>query len=321
MIVGILGSSGCGGTFLDWTINYLSGATAHWTMYCDLNRREPNPAFHASHQPWIDFARCTPVPDNPLLAQTAHRHAKTHPTRLTLPRVLQAFAQHNPDPVQTFYYFDNLDADNPITQHNKIIAQYPQVKFIPYTYTSHSVDIIFCMQLEKLPAMIDLYAEGLDTDPWTRRELLSLSYPSMIAGQTTAETILPHANSHSLNFDDFFYRLPDCMPQLFEYLGLTIDPVRWPGWLAVYQQYQKNNNTDFFQNLDYIVECIVKNNKIDLSIYNMTFAKQVVLASKLLYNYNYTLKAQGLAEIGNCTQQWHSVLETNTYHKLNKEIT
>lgn len=324
MIVGILGSSGCGGTFLDWTIHYLAGRTQHWTMRCDLNRRDPNPAFLASSNVWADFARNNPVPDNPLQEKTAHAHAKTHPTQYTLPRVLEAFAQHNPDSLQTFYYFDNLDANQPITVHNQIIEQYPAVKFIPYTYTDHSVDIVFCMQLEKLPAMAAMYAQGLqdrmpDLEPWTLREILSLSYPGIIAGQTIAEEIHQHTNSYSLLFDDFFYCLPDRVTQIFDFLNLDIDPARYASWLTIYQQYQKNNNTKFFKDLDMIVQAIVENRNVDLTCYDMTFAKEVVLANKLLYNYNYTLQADGKAHIGFNTQDWHGVLEPNVYHKLTKD--
>ena len=325
MIVGSLGSGGCGGTFFDWTLHYLAGDSEHWTMQCDLNKREPNPEFLTATDAWARFASRNPVPDTPMLNNTAHGHKKTHPTQHTLSRVLEEFAKHNQDPLQTFYYFDNLEINQLQTIHNYIIKKYPEVKFIPFTFDSHARDVVFCMQLEKLPLIMDFYADSLrqqlpDRDPWTLREIFSLAYPKMLHGQTTAEVIYPHPNSHSIKFTDFFYQLPDHIVAIFDFLGLTIDQSRWANWLDVYHCYQKNNSIEFFQDLDKIVESIVNNYSLDLTKYNMTFAKEVVIAKELLYNYNYTLKAHGLDRIDTNTQAWHSILEPNSYHKIEKDI-
>lgn len=325
MIVGSLGSSGCGGTFFDWTLHYLAGDSEHWTMHCDLNKRDPNPEFLTAEDPWTKFASRNAVPDNPVLRNTAHGHSKTHPTRHTLPIVLREFNKHNTDPLQTFYYFDNLEPNQIQTIHNYIIKKYPDIKFIPFTFDSHARDIVFCMQLEKLPMILDFYSDILadqisDQDPWTRREILSLAYPKLLHGQTTAETIYSYPNSQSIQFTDFFYRLPEHIGAIFDFLGLTIDQSRWAHWLEVYQQYQENNSINFFKDLDKIVQAIVNNEAMDLAEYNITFAKEIVIAKELLYNYNYALKAYGLERIDTNTQAWHSILEPNTYHTIEKEF-
>lgn len=325
MIVGSLGSSGCGGTFFDWTLHYLAGDREHWSMHCDLNKRDPNPEFLKADDPWDKFASRNPVPDNPLLKNTAHGHSKTHPTQHTLPRVLKAFQEHNQDPLQTFYYFDNLEANQLQTIHNYIIKKYPEIKFIPFTFDSRARDIVFCMQLEKLPLILDFYSDVLgeqlpDREAWTQREIFSLAYPKMLHGQTTAETIYSYPNSYSLKFTDFFYNLPEHIGAIFDFLGLKIDQTRWANWLEVYQQYQTNNSIKFFQDLDQIVQAIVDNRPMDLTEYNMTFVKEIVLAKELLYNYNYALKAHGLERIEPNTQAWHSILEPNIYHQIEKEF-
>lgn len=325
MIVGSLGSSGCGGTFFDWTLHYLAGDSEHWTIRCDLNKRDPNPEFLTAKDAWTQFASRNSIPDNPMLNNTAHGHSKTHPTQHTLPRVLEEFKKHNQDPLQTFYYFDNLEPDQLQTIHNYTIKKYPNVKFIPFTFDNHARDIVFCMQLEKLPMILDFYSDILseqlpDREPWTQREIFSLAYPKLMHGQTTAETIYPHPNSHSIRFVDFFYQLPEHMGAIFDFLGLAIDQSRWANWLEVYYKYQQNNSIEFFQNLDSIVKAIVDNQPMDLAEYNMTFAKEIVIAKELLYNYNYALQAYGLKRIDADTQAWHSILEPNTYHTVEKEI-
>lgn len=325
MIVGSLGSSGCGGTFFDWTLHYLVGDQEHWSMRCDLNKRDPNPEFLTTDKCWEKFATRDPIPASPLLENTAHGHSKTHPTQYTLPRVLEEFKKNNQDPLQTFYYFDNLTSSQLSTIHNYIIEQYSDIKFIPFTFDIQDRDIVFCMQLEKLPLILDFYSDMLDQhlpdrEPWTQREILSLAYPKLLHGQTTAEIIRPHANSYSIKFSDFFYQLPEHIGLIFDFLGLTIDKSRWENWLNVYRTYQQNNSVEFFQDLDNIVQAIINNEAMDLTKYNMTFAKEIVIAKKLLYNYNYALKAYGLKRIEANTQAWHSILEPNIYHKVEKEI-
>jgi len=324
MIAGILGCAGCGGTFLDWTLHYLSGDNQHWTLRCDLDRRHANTDFLTTSTVWQSYATRSPIPDNPLLNSTAHAHAKTHPTHVTLPRVLSAFEQHNQDPLQTFFYFDNLGQGKHSTIHNQIAKTYPHIRFITYSYRHTDIDAIFCMQFEKLPLMQELYSQALqdqmeDDHTWTRREIFALAYEKALYGQTCAEKIIPTANNFVLTFQDFFFNLPQAVPMLFDYLELSIKPDRWDSWLQVHQQYQNNNNTQFFLDLPMIVEAIVSNQSQDLAKYNMTFAKEVVLTRHLLYNHNYALRAHGLTHIGTNTQDWYRVLEPNTYHNLDED--
>ena len=326
MIAGILGCSGCGGTFLDWSLHYLAGDDAHWTLHCDLDRRLPNPDFLTAPDVWAKYASRRPVPAVPFLGLAAHAHAKTHPTWHTLPRVLEQFATHNRDSLQTFYYFDNLDADQHQTMHNRVVQQYPHVKFVTYTYQRTDIDIIFCMQFEKLPRMQEFYTQALaaqlsDHETWTKREIFALAYEKKLWGQTCAEKIQPADNNYVLQFQDFFYHLPEVIHSIFDFLNMPWQKQRWSHWLEVYKQYQSNNNVQFYMDLPMIVASIVNNQSWDLSKYNMTFAKEVVLSRHLLYNHNYTLQAHGLERMGTNAQDWYRVLEPNIYHTLDEELT
>jgi hypothetical protein len=324
MIAGILGCSGCGGTFLDWSLHYLAGDHEHWTLLCDLDRRHVNPDFLTANDAWQKYSTRGSVPHNSLLKNTAHAHAKTHPTQFTLPRVLELFAQYNTDPLQTFYYFDNLASNQHSTIHNHIVKSYPAVHFITYAYCHTDIDTIFCMQFEKLPRMQELYGQALrsqliDDDIWTRREIFALAYAKTVYGQTCAEKILPADNNFVLQFQDFFFHLPEIIDKIFDYLQIKIDQQRWDNWCQVYAQYQHNNSTQFFLDLPMILAAIVNNQHWDLAKYNMTFAKEVVLTRHLLYNHNYALRAHGLTHIGTNTQDWYRVLEPNTYHNLDED--
>lgn len=317
MIVGILGASGCGGTFLDWSIHYLSGGTTHWVMRSNNLEREPNPDFFTDTNKWNTYARQADIPDNPLLNNTAHSHKKTHPNIDTLPLVIKELKKQPQDQLYTFYYMDSMRADQQSTIHNELIKQYPKIKFITYTYSPSSLDAIFYLQLEKLPNIIKKYGVDISNAPiWTQRELLSLRYKSAIKGQTINEIITPHSNSLELQFDDFYIRLHVKIFEILRFLKLPVDSDRLAQWRQMYAQWQENSGVRFYADLNIIVDAIVKGNSLSLAEYNMTLPKEVVIANRLLYNYNLVLKAEGLEQLGNNTQEWYNLLEENIYHNV-----
>jgi len=324
MIVGILGCSGCGGTFLDWTVHYLRGDIDHWTLQSNYSARIRNNDFITNTDRWNTYARLVTIPDDPLNKNTAHNHGKSHPTTETLPYVVDEFRQQPQDRVYTFYYMDSMTRDQGSTIHNDIVARFDDVKFIAYTYSTSSVDAICYLQLDKLPQMIVRYAETLDLDftampVWEQREILSISYPKIISGQTLNETMQEHSNCFLLDFDNFFVDLPSKIQKIFEFLNFTIDRTRWNHWLSVYQKWQQSSGYQFYQDIDRIVDAIVSGQSVDLTKYSITFGKEVVIASKLLYNYNLALKSAGVADLTQNTQQWHSILEPNVYHNLEQD--
>ena len=106
------------------------------------------------------------------------------------------------------------------------------------------------------------------------------------------------------------------MFDIFEFLELTVDKSRYPEWINVYHKWLEKNKTDFFYDLPEIINCIVNNTSMNLEGYDITFAKEVVIASKLLHNHNLALKFDSVTDLTSNTLQWHSILEENTYHNL-----
>ena len=106
------------------------------------------------------------------------------------------------------------------------------------------------------------------------------------------------------------------MLDILDFLSVKLAQDRWCAWTQVYQQWKTKNSLDFFADLDQIVDSILNGLSYDLAQYNMTFAKEVVLASKLLYNHNKALKSFNMAQMPTNTLDWYSILEENTYHDL-----
>lgn len=315
MIVGILGPGGCGGTFLDWTIQYLSGQDQTWHICCDpLNRSN------------ILSQLTEPLVNDPLLSNnSAHGHLKTHPNENSVDEVIEIFREHPEFTVNSFFYSDTLGNSRTQTEYNQLILTYPEVKFITYKFDASDVDAIFCFQYEKIPTHRNSIGKcsmthsdvPLNQMPvWDQRELLSLYYPKEIYDQTLAEKLLPARNNFSFDFKTVLESLDTEIEGLFQYIGLEIKQDRLEWWKQIYNKWKIENNLDFFKDLDVIIQAILTNTPCDLVKYNMSFAREVVIASKLLYNHNLALKSYNKDNLSLNTQQWTEILEKNVYHNL-----
>lgn len=318
MIVGILGPGGCGGTFLDWTIQYLSGQTHTWFVACGAPDRS-----HIVKQLAIDLTT------NPLTNVNAHGHYKTHPNRHSVDSVIDAFNKHPEFKLSSFYFVDLLAPTDTQTNYNDLILRYPDVKFITYNFSESDVDLIFCLQHEKRTQLMELAlnkkkfsnsdVEFQHMQIWDQRELLSLYYPEEIRGQTIVEIVKPAANNFSINFVDAIENLDVLVNDIFKYIGVEIVQERFEHWLQIYNNWKQYNSLHFFNDLDSIVQSILSNESRDLTQYNMSFAKEVVIASNLLYKHNLAIKSYNVTNLSDNTKQWAEILEPNVYHDLTKK--
>lgn len=309
MIVGILGPGGCGGTFLDWSIQFIAGSTENLVAKCNEKNRNV-----------IEHVQAQQIVDNPLNGSSAHIHQKTHPNNDSLTAVLDIFLSNN-YPLNTFYYVDSMLPDQTHTNYNSIIKTHPTVKFISYNFSRKHLDLIFCLQYEKISVAPQNFNNQIgnslsNLSIGERREMLSLFYPRCIKGQILNEQIEDSDNLYRINFDDVWGKLDIVMINIFKFLGLGINESRYSEWIKIYQIWLTKNKNNFFNDLPEIIDCIVNNKSLDLKVYNITFAKEVVIASKLLYNHNLSLKFNDVSDLTSDTLQWHSILEKNTYHNL-----
>jgi hypothetical protein len=310
MIIGILGSGGCGGTFLDWSLHFLAGDRQSYAIRVDQHDRSRVVA-----EGYFDLTL------DPITGTTAHRHRKTHPNNGSLQKVIDIFTALPPERLYSFYYVDSMSADQTQTTHNQIIEGHPDVNFICYTYSPDDIDKIFCLQVEKIPQYLEnMLSDWLQINPdmpaWDQREQLSLYYPKCIQGQTINEMINAHPNCFALSFTDMLEHLDRKILEIFDRYKITMDQDRWIAWLGVYQLWKKGNSPEFFADLRQIINHILAGVGQDLTHYNMTFAKETIIASKLLYNHNKALKSHGIEKIPPNTLHWHELLEDNIYHNM-----
>lgn len=313
MIVGLLGPGGCGGTFLDWSIQYLSGQTSSWVVTCGPDNLST-----------ISGQGQSKIVENPIFKNTSHRHQKTHPNDQSIDRVVEILKSHPEFLIHSFYYIDSMPGRTQTT-YNKLFEQYPDLKFITYTFAKSDIDTIFCFQEEKMsPAKQRLDDLIVSNSPvpfselplWDQRELLSLYYPGELHGQTLSEELITVHNNYQLEFNIMLETLDEEIENIFEYLEIELCLERFAHWKNTYNQWKSNNNLEFFNDLKLIIECILNNIEYDLSKYKMSFAKEVVIASNLLYKHNLALKSYQKNNLSQNTKQWSDIIEPNIYHNL-----
>lgn len=316
MIVGILGPGGCGATMLDWSIQYLSGQDKTWCIEVDPQTRSTI----------VDQSVMT-VPDNPVTEQrTAHAYKKNHPNENSLGAMIDILKNRTEFALNSFYFTDSMaSADNKprTTFYNKIVQHYPEIKFITYQFTEQDIDIIFGFQLEKIARAQEEFRNLVvydnrsmkDLPVWDQRELMSLYYPSSIRGQILSETVYSADNNFVFDYRKIF-DLEKHIDEIFEYLALNINVDRYNIWQESYTAWKQKNSTLFYDNLPTIVDCILNNQSHDLTQYQMTLAKEIILSSKLIHNHGLSLKSYGIENLSNNTTQWYKILEPNIYHNF-----
>lgn len=307
MIVGSMGPAGCGGTFLDWTLHFLSGSEKNWVVECDLRFQRSAIAREYSQT----------IITSPIENATAHKHLKTHPNHNSVQAVIESFDRQQ-FALNSFYYTNIVSTDSPT--YTSIVESYPGIKFIAFDFSPDDINMIFCLQYEKVPMVADRFLQMIKQQhskmsTWEQREILSISYPKIIQPQVV-EKISTTSNVIHISFNEMLLGLDVKILEIFNFLKLSIDEQKWDHWNSVYRIWQQKNYVNFYKDLDKIIECIINNRSLNLDEYGMSFAKEAVIASVLLYHHNLALKMDGLEIMPSDTNGWHKLLERNVYHVL-----
>jgi len=307
MIIGILTDPGCGGTFIDWTINFLLGH---------------------------------PVADNPVQATNAHGHLPT--SAFTKVKFHHWLEKVNRDQISTLYMCNfnepdvtkivksyhletaecvqklqemidkiivcSLDGDQKLYFSTKYASRKLHPKFENFNIDNASFDeqhddyvnTFFRHSKDKFNDEIFDYREflALNHNPWGWR------------------SIMPNINT-----DKSFYCLDPwelyCnfdVEKLFSWLDLPIQTDRVDQWKTVYHKWKQIHaqRVKFATDFRLIVENILHGNHQDLLDYNLDILQEATIQHELIYTYNLNFKTWQLNKFEN-TYQLHHLLEPNTH--------
>ena len=329
-IVSITSIPSVGATFVDWSIQFLSGQTRH---------------YYAKDDCWIDLV------SNPVANNTAHNYKKNHPDGIDQTvEILEKISQQScglftfyPTAIKYNTAYNQLNVDNKSQIVDYIRDDFQKV----FKLCSQKTKLIFIdsspeislyhIKMRRLGAFLfkedengnpeelqqevddHFFKESFDhfssNHKWDIRERRALNLRPYNVGIGSVSDIkinfsLPHLwiDSRSL------WTLGDLtLKKIINYIGLSIDPERFKQWLPVYQQWARCQLEilDFCHELSHIIDSIVNN--WDYQLGDLSFEQEVAIQHFLIYKHNLNLKTWQLENFPSNTKDLHKLLETNMH--------
>jgi hypothetical protein len=326
-VVSVTSNTSVGCTFVDWSIQFLSGQTQH---------------YHADSNSWIDLTH------NPVNNSTAHNYQKNHPAGFDQTSDLLSQIDQQGNGVFTLYpasvTYAKLHNSKQLEGHDQIIDYIkhdyhkvfelcsqktklifvdssPEVALYHITLRRRSFSLLQENQFgpsEIIQQEADEYffkdsLSYFDSDyVWDKREKRALCIRPYTLGipNLDLDFSLPHLwiDSRSL------WTLGDLvLKDIMNYVGLAVDPVRFDLWLLIYQIWARKQLEilNFCHVLPHIIDSIVNN--WNYQIGELSFEQEVAIQHFLIYKHNLNLKTWQLEKFPSNTKDLHKLLEPNTH--------
>lgn len=308
-----------GGTFLTWSIYYLSG---HSEYFLSASNR------------WM------PLSSNPLSKTNAHKFIPNQPNRIfdCSPEQFLKFSDSltsTPSDTPHILYFHSFDRED-TTQAAVNYSNNQASKLI--VVDTADTNLYHCSYRKRAPQRVneqtltsddfEIYQHfinkffkgskqrwdelGLD-NTWDFREFLALNFRPFE---------VPHIYDHvDKTRDHYLIRGKELWTSMdlgiatvFEYLGIGIDQTRLENWQQIYNNwkslhYQRLMFSTYFED---IVDGILNNYSIDLLRFDLDIEQEAAIQHALIYRHNLNLKTWQLEKFVNTTQL-HNLLEPNIH--------
>lgn len=316
-MIAVITDPGVGGTFLTWTINYLSGETKYFSL---------------TEQTFVD------LPDTPLTNKNAHNFCAMHPNNISGLENCLSRTMGNNECVYIHQFRDNtqLAVDLVCSNASKIlvVAMPNSQALYNCRYQSRgdaspawSRDSMLTNPDEIYRDFISyFYAESNQTwmnenlnNIWDQREFMALNFDSARRNEIVSY-VRPETEYYHIDTMDLWNTFNSSVRNVFGYLNLSIDETRYPQWELVYQQWKQlhTDNVRFVWYFDIIVNAILSGANMDLSRFKLDISQEAAIQRELIYKHNLNLKTWKLEKFLN-TKQLHNLLEPNI-HDLTKSI-
>lgn len=316
-MIAILTDAATGGTFLNWTVHYLSGHTQYWN--CNQNQ-------------------LIPLTDNPITSLNAHNFVPNQPHSLTqFQDIIKSINLNHHTQFDTIYFHDFRNYNE--TQQAIISTQQITNKLIFLTQSSNSV-LYHCSYAgrlasgnkwgsngryyspdEKYDDFVDyffsdskkIWEELALTQVWDKREFIALNcdYTQVRSIKSLLDYSMPHFNVEVFDLWNTFDTL---IPTLFKNLELEVDESRFDQWLYVYREWQKLHYSQqrFIWYFEKIINYILNGYSMDLEFLKLDICQEAAIQRELIYKHNFNFKTWQLTKFQN-TKQLHELLEPNIH--------
>jgi hypothetical protein len=321
-MIAVITDNGVGGTFLNWSLHYLSGHTDY---------------YHAKSDKFL------PLPENPVTKTNSHGFYANHPdlredVETILPNLLSCETAdfhslyfHWLRPHQTTVEDTKFAVKNLLPMVDKTIVVWlpPELVLYNCTYKSraetarsyHDATQLIVDTDEKWEDFISYFFSESDknwkdlglTSVWDRREFLALNlrpfhYKSIV------ELFDNTQKFYLLNAVDVWNTFDQSVHALFDYLEIKIDNGRYQNWISIYADWKKvhHNSMMFCWYFKIIIDNIINGYDFDLTKFNLDIAQEAAIQHYLIYNHNLNFKTWQLKKFKN-TKQLHNLLEPNIH--------
>jgi len=328
-MISVITDPAVGGTFVSWTIHYLAG---HENYYS------------------VDQEKFIPLVDNPVTELNAHLFKANHPfTKNQFENTFNKITNQPTDNFHTVYF-------HPLVNHNvtgfdpdtaECIAQLgnhsSKVVLVSLNPSNVLYNCSYTKRTEKSPSFSKLDAKWLSGDErfyefveyffadalvawnkdtpmsdwtvWDKREFLALNIRPF-EHRSILTHVDPGLEHYALDSMVLWNRFDQVIPELFEYLGITIDQERYNKWVEVYNQWKKVHSSRlmFVWYFDTIINYIITGRELNLKKFKLDLIQEAAIQHTLIYKHGLNLKTWQLEKFVD-TKQLHSLLESNT-HKI-----
>jgi len=290
-IVAITSSLGVGGTFVDWSLHYLSGQTRY---------------FSVADQSWIDLV------DQSVTHENAHLHKRNHPLGIDdVDHYINILTQ-TPHELHSFYMLDN---------YLKSTVNAPTTQLIDKCY-EHQLPVVYLHVPQHLIGYAWKKRNGITVDNnsdvtlWDQREQLALDIrpfdTSVLIPEvaTIESTVWTHCEQ--------LWQSPEfVLRDIMNRLSIPIVESRYQQWCSQADKWRQIqvSHTKFARELDHIVAAIVNGWPHPLD--QLTLEQEAVIQHCLIYQHNLNIKSWELDRFPNNTKHLHQLLETNQHRVEN----
>jgi hypothetical protein len=324
-MIAVVTDNAVGGTFLTWTLHFLSGQQQY---------------YHAESNGFL------PVPGDPTTERNAHGFQQNQPLFLKdfnpILNCLTSIESKEPQHIY-FHWLMPHNKENEDTQtaiqdflpyFSKIIVlSLPLEMSLYHCQYSIRTDVSRSFQDTNQLIVNDNHRwedfinyffrdskekwNNLDlTDHWDQREFLALNLRPF-KHKTVADLFVKTQNHYQINAVDLWTTFDSTVQSLFKYLEIDIDPHRYQAWHNVYIKWKQNHLKQmmFCWYFKIIINNIINGHDMDLSRFNLDIVQEAAIQHYLIYKHNLNFKTWQLEKFIN-TKQLHNLLEPNIHPLL-----
>lgn len=310
-MLAILTDPGIGGTFLTWTINYLSGKTQYFSVRKNAT---------------VD------VPDTPLNDKNAHGFITNQPGNIAeVNQFLPLVLAHNDTMYMHQLRTGSQEAISTICKNASsliVLALTKDQVLYQCKYESRTHTNTAWTTQKRLTTPEETYNDFVDyffpeskqkweaanlNNVWDQREFMALNF-KYHDHDSILNYVDPLVDYHHINAMDLWTNFDQSVTDLFDYLAIDIDQSRLDHWTTIYHQWKKlhTNRVRFVWYFEIIVDNIIKGVNFDLRRFQLDISQEAAIQQALICRHNLNLKTWELIKFEN-TRQLHMLLESNIH--------